>query len=209
MVENLGEADDSNLQMINHLQKTVAYQQLATEIVNDAFAKATASGTPINEGFQRPQAILNEVSVTEYILPALYRKIQILSKMTADFYSSDRPDSEEVRKAYFDFERFVETMQDRSDFQIQEYTRGLRGESEDIDVTRMDLVEQQAMDTALLSLNTAMQIMGIDAEGFLDINRQAFNEVRKSIGLGPLGVTEFREMYIGGLEGRPARFFSE
>lgn len=129
--------------------------------------------------------------------------------MTAEFYSSVRPDSEKVRNAYFDFERFVETMQDRSDFQIHEYTRWIHGDSDDVDVTRMDLAEQEAMDKSLLSLNAAIQNKGIDAAGFLDILHWSFNEVRKNIDLRPLGTSEFREMYIGGLEGRPARFFSE
>lgn len=72
-VNESGETD-SDMRMIKHLQKIVAYQQLAMEIVNDAYAKATGSGTPMNEGLRRPQGVLDEASVAKYVLPALHRK---------------------------------------------------------------------------------------------------------------------------------------
>lgn len=205
-----GFAEDGDIHVIEHLQKMLAYQQLAMEKINDAFARVTGTGLPTNEALVRPTATLfDEASVEEHIMPALFRKAKILSTMESEHYSMARPNGELVRMAFDYFDNALEAMRARSDLQIHGYTEWLSGKSDHVDVTGEDSTEVQKMDKALISLNVAIQSLEISPERFMAILCLVFNEVRKSEKLHSLTLIEFSERYIGGLEGKPARFFSE
>ncbi len=67
------------LPLIMHLQKMLAYQQLSMEIYNDALLSVSREPNTSSEaGWQRPTVDLsNPAVVSEHLLPALQRKIEI------------------------------------------------------------------------------------------------------------------------------------
>lgn len=199
-----------DLKFISHFQKLLAFQQLFMERYNDALAKVASLGELRNEAFSRPTALLNDPeAVAEFVIPALREKIAILDKMETEHQEIGEPESDKIERIYQDFTNALHLMKERAQLQFDGFLAFINDEDFDVDVTRLDNAETQAMDKAILDLNNTIGDLGLSGEDFLKINCNAFNSVRESIGLQPLSNQRFQEIYFAGISGSPARFFSE
>jgi hypothetical protein len=197
------------LEAVRHLQKLVAFQQFAMEKVNDAFAKAANMGPLTNEGVYRPSVIFSDPTlVEEVLLPALEEKLRIIRHIDQLQRAFDAPATEPFREAYISLNTAIDYMEERARWQIEGFQEFIQGR-DNVDTTQLDNAETETMDIALLNLNMCIQDIGVDADGFLDILHDAFNAVREDVGLSPMSNSTFRDLYIGGLEGEPARFFAQ
>lgn len=200
---------ESGLALIRHLQKMLAYQQLTMEGYNDAVAFAAGVGTPTNEGLLRLRATVSDTSaVTEHVLPALRAKQQVLKSMETEHTNMGQPTTDTLKRAYDDFSRSLRVMQERTRLQYDGFSAWVEDQTLAVETSRLDAAEQQAMDQALGSLNELIRKVGVDRNAWLDLVCDAFNAVRESVGLLPMPAQEFRTIYLGGLAGKPARFFA-
>ncbi|MBK9216421.1 MAG: hypothetical protein IPM59_12670 [Chloracidobacterium sp.] len=193
-----------------HLQRMIVFQQLAMERVNDAMATAANLGTPTNEWSVRPSVILkDEGAVGRFVLPALREKAEIFRMMDREQTRREIPRSDPFRAAFISFNTALEIMQLRTQNQIDSFEYWLSDGDIEATSSTLDHEEAQAMDEALLLQNICLQTLGLNGEGFLAFLNVAFNDVRRHIGLAAMDQARFRGLYLGGLEGKPARFFND
>ncbi len=100
-------------------------------------------------------------------------------------------------------------MKERAQLQADGFEAFVNNDHDDIDITQLDDEELHTMDKALINLNSAIASLGISGEEFLRINNEAFDSVRKSVGLSPLGFQRFREIYFACISGERAGFFQD
>ena len=198
-----------DFKFISHFQKLLAFQQLFMEQYNDALAKVAGLGELRNEGFSRPTVSLNDSDdIAQYIIPALRKKATILDKMETEHQERGEPESDKFKEIYQNFTNALLVMKERAQLQLDGFSAFVNDEDVDIVMTQLDEAEVQSMDKALFILNDTIENLGLHGEGFLEINCNAFNFVRKSIGLSPLSNQQFQEIYFAGISGQPARFFN-
>jgi hypothetical protein len=201
------------LELIRHLQTMYAYQQFAMERVNDAGAVAAGTGTPTDEGLVRPQMLLWQPrAVAEYVLPALQTKLETLALMDKQhraFFCE--PGVGPIRLAYDDFTSLLAIMRERATLQYEGFNAWSKDPSLETDVSGLDSAESAALNKSVASLNDLIAKAGlrVNEEPWLELNCEAFNAVRGSVGLPPLSGPDFRRRYFGGMAGRPARFFRD
>jgi hypothetical protein len=201
--------DENNIKYIFHFQRLLAFQQLFMEQYNDAFAKAAGLEKLSNEAFERPIATLdNPEAIVKYIVPALQKKTKILASMEIEQNEMGEPQSETLRAVYQDFTKALWAMKERAQLQYEGFNTFVNNELIDEDITELDSVELEAMDRAILRLNDVVMNLGLSGEDFLKINCDAFNSVRKDVGLSPMSNQQFQDIYFAGISGQPARFFS-
>ena len=189
----------------------LAYQQLAMEGYNDAMALSAGTGTPTNEGLMRPAVLVSDPSaVRQHVLPALTRKNDIFQSVESEHTAIGQPTTKALRQAYDDFSSALRVMQERARLQHEGFGAWVEDPTLDVEVTpsRLDAAEGEAITRAAASLNELISKVGLDTDEWLDVNCDAFNAVRASIGLPAMSSADFRNTYFGGLVGEPARFFS-
>lgn len=195
-------------ELIAHLQRMVAYQQLSMERYNDAVAGAAGMSALTDEGLRRPLAALTDTeAVRARVVPALRVKGEILQEMQKHHGRFTRPTSSQLRSAYDDFSYYLSILRDRADLQLKGFSAFLDPSASVPDTTQLDAAERDAMNRAMKNLNELIASVGIDDNAWMELNCEEFNAVRKAVGLGPLRLQDFQSIYIGGQEGKPARFF--
>ncbi len=200
---------ETDLEFISHFQRLLAFQQLFMEQYNDALAKVANLGELRNEGFSRPIVSFDDPdAVAKYVIPALKEKVEILDGMENEHQKIGEPESVKIKEIYHNFTDALRVMKERAQLQLDGFSAFVNDEDVEIDMTQLDNAEVQSMDKALLNLNETMGNLGLSGEEFLKINCDAFNYVRKSVGLSPLSNQQFQEIYFAGISGQPARFFN-
>ncbi len=176
---------------------------------NDALAMVAGFGKLTNEAFSRPVVSFdNPEAVAKYIVPAVREKIEILDSMEIEQNEIGEPQSKVFKIIYHNFTNALRVMKERAQLQYIGFTAFANNESTEIDMNQLDSAELEAVDKAILSLNNAVGSLGLSGDEFLKINCDAFNSVRKNIGLSPLSNQQFQEIYFAGISGEPARFFN-
>jgi hypothetical protein len=199
------------LALVRHLQGILAYQQLAMETYNDAFA-AIAGEPPLGaEAWNRPQAVFDKPElVSKYIIPALEKKIEILKLMETKHQSASTMATSKFLLPYQEMTSAIQAMLDRAHLQYDGFTQLVRGSQTFSDSTSLDEAETLAIDRAVMALNNLIyEKIGLTPDQWLDIVWEAFNSVRDSLGLAPLDNDVFRSLYFSGLQGKRVRFFSD
>ena len=202
---------DAGLVLIWHLQKMLAYQQVAMEGYNDAMARSAGMGTTTNEGLMNMQPAMlmsDPAAVRQHVLPALTRKIEIFQSMEREHKAISRPTTKALRQAYDDFSSALRLMQERARLQHEGFSAWADDPTLDVDMIRLDAPEFEAISRSAASLNELIAKIQLETNAWLDVNCDAFNAVRASIGLPPMSGADFRSTHLGGLAGEPARFFS-
>jgi hypothetical protein len=195
-------------ELIEHIQRMLAYQQLSMERYNDAVAGAAGMPALTDEGLRRPVVALTDTeAIRERVVPALRAKVEILREMQEHHGRFTRPTCRQLRRAYDDFSHALSLLRDRADLQSKVFSSFLDHSASIPDTTQVDAAELAAMDRALKTLNELIASVGIDGDAWMELNCEAFNAVRKAVGLGPLRLQDFQRTFIGGLEGQPARYF--
>lgn len=203
------EKKETDFKFISHFQRLLAFQQLFMERYNDAIVKVANFGELRNEGFLRPIVSFDDPNaVAEFIIPAIKEKIDILDKMQIEHQKIGEPEPYKIKEIYRDFTDSLKIMNERAQLQLNGFSAFVNDGNVDTDMTQLDDAEVQSIDKALLNLNQTIENLKLSGEEFLEINCEAFNSVRKSIGLSPLSNQQFQEIYFAGLSGQPARFFN-
>lgn len=203
---------DAAILLIRHLQKMLAYQQLSMEIYNDAFAVASGAPLPSGEAFQRPQAMLfRPALVAQYVIPALERKIAIIRSMQEQHAQASHLATQKVRQPYDDVASLIHVMLERAQLQYEGLASWVGCPALAVDTTRLDGPELAAIERAVRSLNNLIKKAGLRAglenDAWMEVNRQAFNEVRAAAGLPPLDALDFYSKYSEGVNGGRVRLF--
>ena len=199
--------------LIGHLQKMLTYQQLALEIYNDALASVSGALNQ-DEVVSRPQVSLpNPAIVSEYLLPALQRKIEIIRSMEDQHNAAEElvgQDLKNLRPPYEDMKSAIHLMLQRAQLQLKGFTSWIANPSDETDTTSLDGPELQAIDQAIMTLNALIfEKVGLTNEEWMEVNRHAFDDVRGAVGLSPLSQAEFHNRYSRGVVGEHVRFFSD
>ncbi|MSQ12191.1 MAG: hypothetical protein EXR48_05845 [Dehalococcoidia bacterium] len=199
---------DAAILLIRHPQKMLAYQQLPMEFYNDAFALASGALPPSGEAFGRPQATLfSPALVSQYVIPALERKIGIIRSMKEQHGQVSQLATENIRQPYDEVASLIHLILQRADLQYEGFTSWVQNPALAVDTTRLDGPERVAISRAAQSLNDLIKKVGLTHDGWMEINRQVFNEVRAAAGLLPLDQENFRSKYSHLLSGGRVRFF--
>jgi hypothetical protein len=198
------------LALVRHLQGILAYQQLAMEIYNDALA-TVAGDPPLGaEVWERREALSSSPElVSENIVPALEKKIEILKLMEAKHQSASALATAKLQRPYQEMTSAIRVMLDRAQLQYDGFTQWVQGSQTLANSTRLDEPETSAIDRAIKALNDLIKRVELTPDEWLDIVQEATNSVRASLGLAPLESDEFRSLYFRGLTGEQIRFFSE
>ena len=195
------------LPLIMHLQKMLAYQQLSMEIYNDALLSVSREPNTSSEAWQRPTVELsNPAVVSEYLLPALQRKIEIVQSMEEQ-HNTAAELAGNFSSPYEDMATGIHLMLQRAQLQFDGFTSWIANPSANIDTMKFDEAESQAMHLALLSLNALVQKV-MTTDEWMEVNRHALNDVREMVGLSALSQMEFRDLYSRGVSGENIRMFS-
>ena len=196
------------LPLIMHLQKMLAYQQLSMEIYNDALLSVSREPNTSSEaGWQRPTGELsNPAVVSEYLLPALQRKIEIAQSMEDQHNTAAELAGKNFSSPYEDMATGIHLMLQRAQLQFDGFTSWIANPSTDINTMHLDEAESQAVDRALRSLNALVQKVMTNDE-WMEVNRHAMNAVRETVGLSILSHVEFRDLYSRGIGGENIRFY--
>jgi len=158
---------ENNLKFVAHFQKFLAFQQLSMERYNDAFAAAVGWGEPKNEAFLRPTALLNDPEpVAKYIIPALKEKVAIFGKIETEHKEIGEPVSNDLKKVYREFSKFLHVMKERAQLQMGGFLALVNSPDVERDLTRLDNAELQAMDKAILSLSRVVGRLGLSRDNF-------------------------------------------
>ena len=196
------------LSLVFHLQKMLAYQQLAMETVNDSVY--TVTGSPTSNELRHASAWLGSPDLVDrYVLPALRQKYRILEKLHEEHKAFGRPAIPKHAELYELFSTFSIVMMERGKLQIQQLTEWVMNPSVEADSSRLDEVESEAMGRLLQGLNNFIRKHGLSNDDFLRINCDVCNSVRQSIGLAPLALGDFTARYFAGMSGIRARFFTD
>ena len=196
--------------LVRHLQGMLAYQQLAMEIHNDAFAAVVGDPPRGAEVWARQKAVFSSPTlVSEYIVPALKRKIEILQLMETKHQLASALAPAKLQLPYQEMTSAIRAMLDRAHLQYDGWTQWVQSPQTAVDVVRLDKPELLAIDRAINALNDLIKRVGLTPDEWMDLNREAFNSVRTSLGLVPLDRDVFRSRYSHGLKGERVRFFGE
>lgn len=198
------------LVLVRHLQGMLAYQQLAMEIYNDAFAAVVGDPPHGAEVWAQPKAAFsNPALVSEYIVPALEKKIEILQLMETKHQLASALAPAKLQLPYQEMTSAIRAMLDRAHLQYHGFTRWVQSPQTAVDVTRLDEPELLAIDRAINALNDLIKRVGLTPDEWMDLIQEAFNSVRTSLGLVPLDGDVFRSRYFRGLKGERVRFFGD
>jgi hypothetical protein len=198
------------LALVRHLHEMVAYQQLAMEINNDAFAAVVGDAPHGAEVWTRHQATFPSPTLaSEYIIPALERKIQILQLMERKHQLASALALAKLQLPYQEMTSAIRAMLGRAHLMYDGFMRWVQSPQTDVDVVRLDEPELLAIDRSINSLNNLIKRIGLTPDEWMDIVQEAFNSVRTSLGLVPLDRDVFRSRYFRGLEGERVRFFGD
>ena len=194
--------------LIGELQTVLARQHLATDIYNDSVAAAAHTRGQVPEGHTHPALAFEDPAlVREILLPALELKQRILDAAVSGHEAARPPDRATLTKPYEDFTRLLHAMQERTRVQHAGAAAWLEQPSAPVDVTGLDELEEAMLATALGSLSALIETAGIEADDLLELERAAFNDVRRSIDLPELSPQEFGAIFVARAGGQPARFF--
>lgn len=198
------------LALVCHLQRMLAYQQLAMETYNDAVASVVGDPPLGAEVWGRAEATFSSpVLVADYVIPALEKKIEILGLMEAQHQKGTALATAKLGQPYEAMRSAIRTMLDRAQLQYQGFKRWVQSPETAVDVTRLDGPELAAIDRAVSALNDLIKRVGLTPDEWIEINREAFNSVRASVGFLPLDTDAFRSRYFRGLTGERVRFFAD
>ena len=200
------------LELIRHLQKVYAYQQLGMERYNDAVAAAGGVGTPTNEGFTPPDILLSDPSaVSDLVLPAVREKLQILATADDEHRSFPIPTTKVMAAAYSEFTAHLTVLRRRSELQAIGWEAWTSKPTLEGSVVGSQLASDEwaAMTQSGQSLNKLIAEAGLTSDALMNLKCAVFNEVRATLGLPLFDVEEFGMRFVGGLSGLPARFFSD
>lgn len=202
---------DAALRLIRHLQTMYAYQQLTMERYNEALVRAgmTPPGNEIVHS--TTSGMITPKAVYDFVLPALVAKRETFEHVHEEHTRFGRPTVlKQAARAYDDFARLLAKVRERTEAQYNGYLAWVGdATSAGVDTSALDRAESRALDVSINSLNSLIAHTRLDPEGFLDINRNAHNTVRDSIGLDPLSGDEFRSRYFNGLATGSGRFFND
>jgi hypothetical protein len=205
-----GNQKEEALTLVRHLQTMLAYQQLAMETYNDAL---TSVGGVIRQGtgvsVRTVVGFSSPALVAEKVIPALEKKIGILWLMEAKHHLASKLATGELWQPYQEMTSAIRALLHRADLQYQRFTKWVQSPQTSLDTSSLDRAELVAMYSAASALNDLIRRVGLTPEEWMDINKEAFNSVRVSIGLSPLGRDVFRSLYFRNLKGEPVRFFAE
>lgn len=198
------------LALVRHLQRMLAYQQLAMETYNDAVASVVGEPPHGAEVWGHAQTTFSSpVLVAEYVIPALEKKIEILQLMEAQHQKTEHLATAKLAQPYQAMTSAIRTALDRAQLQYQGFTRWVRSPQTAVDVTRLDGPEFTAVGRAASALNDLIKRVALTTEEWIEVNREAFNSVRASVELPPLDREAFRSRYFRGLTGERVRFFAD
>jgi hypothetical protein len=198
------------LVLVRHLQGMLAYQQLAMEIHNDAFAAIAGDPPRGAEVWARQKAAFSSPTlVSEYIVPALKKKIEILQLMETKHQLASALAPAKLQLPYQEMTSAIRVMLDRAHLQYDGFTRWIQSPQTAVDVRRLDKPELLAIDRAVNALNDLIKRVGLTHDEWMDLNQEVFNSVRTSLGLLPLDRDSFRSRYFRGLKGERVRFFGD
>jgi len=200
------------LMLVRHLQEMLAYQQLAMEIYNDAFAAVVGDPPHGAEVWARPRpkaAFDSPALVSDIIIPALEKKIEILKLMETKHQMASALASSKLQVPYQEMTSAIHVALDRAQLQYNGFTRWVQSPQTAVDITRLDEPERLAADRAIKALNDLIKRVGLTSDEWIDINQEAFNSVRAYLGLVPLDRDVFRSRYFLGLTGERVRFFGD
>jgi hypothetical protein len=201
---------DAALRLIRHLQTMYAYQQLTMERYNDALARAGLAPLGNEISHSATSGLITPKSVYDLVIPALVAKRETFEHLHEEHATFGRPTVVKQQSAYDDFGRLLAKMRERTEAQYNGYLAWVGdATSAGVDTSALDLAELRALDVSISSLNALIEQTRLDPEGFLDINHDAHNTVRASIGLHPLSGVEFRSRYFNGLASGSGRFFND
>lgn len=199
------------LTLVNHLQTMLAYQQLSTEIYNDAIANDTGEIPNGGEVTQRHSVNFSSpFIVSKYVIPALEKKIKILELMQTKHREASILKTANYEQQYEEMTAAIKAMMDRACFMYQGFKQWVNNEVRKIDVTVLDNDEIVALDRAIKSLNEIIfKKLGLTSDEWLDIVQESFNSIRTSLKLIPLTKEIFRSRYMSGVNGEHVRFYSD
>lgn len=199
------------LVLVRHLQRMLAYQQLAMETYNDAAASVVGDPPHGAEVWARAKVTFSSPAlVAEHVVPALEKKIELLRLMEAQHQqASALATTKLLRQPYQEMTSAIRAMLDRAELQYQGFTQWVQSPQTAVDVSRLDGPELAAIVRAVSALNDLIKRVGLMLDQWIKLNQEAFNSVRASVGLPPLDSDVFRSRYFGGLTGERARFFAD
>jgi hypothetical protein len=122
-----------------------------------------------------------------------------------------RPTAAVLTKAYDGCTNMLGAMRNRAEAQQSGWEKWVADTTMDaVDTTQLDREEAKAADASIKSINAViLKDLMLDPGGFMEINRQAVNEVRTMLGLDPITLEEYGFMYMSGIQGLPVRFYTE
>ena len=198
----------ARIPLIRHCQVMLAHQQYAGEVYSKGAAAASDAPTDAPSAFQRQAAVFTSSQlVTKYLVPALERKVEIIRSMKEKHHEAVDLSVGSLEKAYNELTELIEVMLERALLQFTGFTEWATDQSLDLNVTRLDVPESTAIDRSVEALNRVIKKSGVTLGEWMEINGEAFNDVRADAGLPPLTQETFRDRYLGGLEGEGAWFF--
>ena len=208
-----GSQKETALNLVNHLQTMLAYQQLSMEIYNDA--AVTIDGGEITHGdelFVRSQFTFhNPTLVAKYIIPAMEKKIEIFQLMKTKHEKASilATANSNFQQPYQDMTLAISAMLERAHYMYQGFKQWVNDEMATGSLTGLDENERGAVNNAIISLNQLIfQKIGLTYDEWLDIVQDSMNYVRASVKLTPLSKDIFRSRYMSGISGEHVRFFS-
>jgi hypothetical protein len=182
------------------------------EIYNEGITKASSSTIdPGNEVTVRPIGlILNPELIEAHALPASLQKCQLVESMIWE-HEQIAPASlpRECRDSLKLWSELLVVMLARARLQrdcLQDWVNNPGGDMTPR-ISSLDKLEDAKLDLAMKSLNRLIQVAGLPGEPWLEINRQAFNNVRARLSLGEMSMEEFRNRLSQGMLGIKPRFF--
>ena len=195
---------------MRHLQEMLAYQQLAMEIYNDACAAVVGDPPHGAEVWARPTAAFSSPAlVSEYVIPALEKKIEIFKLMETKHKLASALAPTKLQLPYQEMTSAIRVMLDRAHLQYDGFTEWIQNPQTAIDVRRLDKPELSAIDRAVMALNDLVRKAGLTHDEWMDLNQEVFNSVRTSRGLVPLDRDVFRSRFFRGTSGEHVRFFGD
>jgi hypothetical protein len=198
------------LAFIRHFQMLLAQQQLTMEIYNDAMARAAGAMAEGDELYVRGVGAVSDPEAAKSImLPAIEEKVRIFDQIKATHRSLSPVAIPGVIETYEMMSRALAVWHARALLQQRCWEAWASDPSLDLfpQMSSLDAEEMRATAAGLAAENALIQAAGVDADSFMEINRQAFNIVRVSRLLPTLDDREFRARYMQGLMGARPRFF--
>lgn len=199
------------LAMVRHLQTMLAYQHLAMEVYNDATAVVAGKIPHGAEVTQRANVNFSDPTlVAQYVIPAVAKKIEIFQLVEAKHQEVSGLVNTILQEPYQEMTVAINAMLERARYQYQGFQQWVNHPQVDVDTKDLDRDELAAIDSAIRALNELIfKKIRLTSDEWLDIVQEAFNSVRASLKLIPLGKDSFRSQYMRGINGEYVRFFKE